>query len=92
MSEKITVPIGDMKLIACVNDWQDGMPKEICVFLETKHGVIWQDICLVREHYSYNQKTCEFEIDSNFVDCRVWGDSDSEDYTHEFVIGVYEDD
>ena len=92
MENKIVVPIGDKKLVAFVNNWQDGMPQEIYICLEDSEKRLVQDICMVREHYHYNKNSGEFEIDSSFVDCKVWADSDSEDYTHEFTIGVYKEE
>ena len=88
----IEIPIGDKKLVAFINDWQDNMPKEIFISLEDNSGRCIQDICMVREHYHFNEKTHEFVRDDSMIDCKVWGDSWSEDYTDEFVIGVYEED
>ena len=92
MKNEIEVKIGNKKLVAFVNDWQDGMPKEIFISVVDEDGRCVQDICMVREHYHYNKHIEDFEIDSSLVDCRVWADSDSEDYTDEFCIGVYEED
>lgn len=89
-SNKIKIPIGDKFLVAMVNEWQDGMPVELCVYLETNDGVVWQDICLVREHY--HLLNMDFVRDPSLVDCKVWGNSDSEDYTDEFVIGIWEEE
>ena len=88
----VEIPVGDNKLIVQVNDWNDGMPKEIFVSLVDKDGGYFQDICMVREHFRYNKNTEEFEVNSSFIDCKVWADSDNEDYTHEFTIGVYEEE
>ena len=92
MENKIVVPIGDKKLVVLVQDWHDEMPKEIYICLEDGDNILSQDICMVREHYHYNKNIGEFEIDSSLVDCKVWADSDSEDYTHEFTIGVYKEE
>lgn len=92
MKNKIEIPIGNKKIVAYVNDWQDDMPKEIYISLVDSDGVIAQDICMVREHYHYDKNIEGFKIDSSLVDCKVWADSDSEDYTDEFVIGVYEEE
>ena len=92
MENKIELPIGNKKLIVFINDWADGLPKEIFVSLEDSDGRCVQDICMVREHYHYNPKNGSFEIDSGLVDCRVWADSENEDYTNEFCIGVYEEE
>lgn len=92
MKKPIEVTIGNKKIVAYVNDWKDGMPKEIYISLVDSNDVIVQDICMVREHYHYDKNKDEFEIDDSLIDCKVRADSDSEDYTDEFVIGVYEED
>lgn len=90
MENKIEIPIGDKKLVVFINDWEDGLPKEIFVSIADKDHRVIQDICMVRGHYHYSPKSEDFKIDNGFVDCRVWADYESEDYTDEFVIGVYE--
>lgn len=92
MENKIELPIGNKKLIAFVNDWEDEMPNEIFISIADENDRIVQDICMVREHYHYTQKNGEFEIDSSLIDCKVWADSDNEDYTNEFCIGIYEEE
>lgn len=92
MENKIEIKIGDNKLVVSVNDWKDGMPKEVCTYITDNSGVILQDICMVREHYHYCPKTENFEIDSSLVDVKVWADSDNEDYTDEFTIAVFEEE
>ena len=91
MEEKLILPVGDKKLVVFVNDWRDDMPKEIFVSLEDSAGICIQDICMIREHYHFNKKTYEFVRDDSMIDCKVWGDSWSEDYTDEFTIRVYEE-
>lgn len=51
-------------------------------------GCNTQDICLVRPHYEYKKSLGDFEIDNDFVDCIVWGNSDYEDYTNKHIIAV----
>lgn len=92
MENKIEIPIGDKKLVASINDWKDELPKEIFISIVDKNNRVIQDICMVREHYHYSPKSEDFEIDSSFIDCKVWVDSDNEDYTDEFCIGVYEEE
>lgn len=92
MENKIEIPIGDNKIIVFINDWADGLPKEIFISIEDKNGVCIQDICMVREHYHYSEKNEDFKIDDSLVDCRVWADSENEDYTDEFCISVYKED
>ena len=92
MENKIEIPIGDKKLVVSINDWKDELPKEIFISIVDKNNRVIQDICMVREHYHYSPKSEDFEIDSSFIDCKVWADSDNEDYTDEFCIGVYEEE
>lgn len=92
MENKLEIRLGDNKIIAEVNKWSDEAPNEITIYLCNKDNHIIQDICLVRPHYEINHKTYEFETDNNFIDCIVWGDSDSEDYTEKNVIAVYEEE
>lgn len=92
MENKLEIKFGDKKIVAEINDWSDGAPNELTVYLCNKDNCIIQDICLVRPHYEVNRKTCEFETNNEFIDCLVWSDSDEEDYTHKFMIGVYDED
>lgn len=88
MEDKFELPIGNMKIIAFVNDWKDGMPKEVFISIKGSDDVCMQDICMVREHYHYNPRSGNFETSSDMVDCKVWSNSDTEDYTHEFTIVI----
>lgn len=88
MSDRIELPIGNNKLVVYVNDWQDQLPKEIFVCIEDENGVLTQDICMVREHYHFDPNKGSFKRDNTLVDCRVWSDSDNEDYTHEFTVSI----
>lgn len=92
MNNRLEIQIGNKKLVAIVNDWSDELPNELCIFLEDKNGAIMQDICVVREHYHFNAKAGKFDIDNNFVDCLVWENSDYDDYSHQYCIGVREDE
>ena len=92
MKNKLIIPLGDKKIVAEINDNNlPEIPIELNVYLTDSNGQIIQDICLVRAHYDYSSKG-EFETDNNFVDCLVWGDSDDEDYTNKYVIGVHEEE
>ena len=92
MENKLEIKFGDKKIVAEINDWSDGGPNELTVYLCDKDNRIIQDICLVRPYCEVNRKTYEFEINNELIDCLVWSNSDEEDYTHKFVIGVYEED
>lgn len=92
MEKKLIIPLGNRNIVAEIYD-KNGpeIPPELCVYLQDEDGTIIQDICLVRPHYEINKRTKEFETNNEFVDCLVWGDSDQEDYTDKFVVGIHEE-
>lgn len=93
MEKKLVIPFGNHKIVAEINDNNlPEIPIELNVYLTDSDSCIIQDICLVRAHYDYIRSKGEFETDNDFVDCLVWGDSDSEDYTDKHVIGVYKEE
>ena len=90
--EIISIPVGENHLVASVTDWKDGLPKEIYISIKDAKGCFVQDICMIRGHYRYDRKAGAFVVDESLIDCRVWANSDDEDYTHEFNIGIHEED
>lgn len=93
MEKKLIIQLGDKKIVAEIyNNNGPEIPPELCVYLQDKDDTIIQDICLVRPHYDYVENSGEFETNNEFVDCLVWGDSDGEDYTNKFVIGIHEEE
>ena len=89
MEKKLEIPFGNYKIVAEINDLNlPDIPPELCVSICNKNNVIIQDICLVRENYRYDRNTHEFKWDDDFIDCLVWGDSDNEDFTDDFTIGI----
>jgi len=92
IGDELAIPIGDKKVVAYVHDWYDDLPKEMYVVIKDGNGRETQTICMVREHYHFDDKVRECVRDNSMVDCKVWGDTWSEDYTDEFVIGVYEEE
>ena len=93
MEKKLIIQLGNKKIVAEIyNNNGPEIPPELCVYLEDEDGTIIQDICLVRPRCEYNAKSGYFETDNDFVDCLVWGDSDNEDYTNQFMIGVHEEE
>ena len=92
MENKLVIPFGDYQIVAEINDMNEpDIPTELCVYLRDKENRIFQDICLVRQHYDIDRKNMEFKRYDDLIDCLVWGDSDCEDYTDKHVIGVYEE-
>ena len=92
-NNKLSIKFGEYELVAEIYDMNGPeFPPELVVYLRDKNGVVFQDICLARPHYELNEKTQEFEIDNNFIDCLVWGESGYEDYTDKHVIAVFDEE
>ena len=90
---KLVIPFGDYQIVAEINDMHEPeIPPELCIYLRDKENRVFQDICLVRQHYDIDRKNMEFKRYDDFVDCIVWGESGNEDYTDKHVIAVYEED
>ena len=91
MEKKLIIQLGDKKIVAEIDDMNGPeFAPALCVYIQDEEDYIIQDICLVRPHDEINQQTKEFETNNELVDCLVWGDSDDEDYTNKFVIGIHE--
>lgn len=72
------------ELVAQLCDY-DGVHPEIVICIQEK-GIAVQDICIVRPH----EEDCERR--GTDIDCLVWGDEFSEDYTDKFIIPQYIDE
>lgn len=91
--DRLVIPFGNYQIIAEINDPNEPeIPPELWVYLRDKDGRVYQDICLVRQHYEIDRRTKAFRQYDNFVDCLVWGDSDRDHYTDEHIIVVHEED
>jgi len=89
--KRIEIPFGENKIVAEIYDMDcPEFPPEITIHLQDKDGVILQDICLVRPHYSFEKTDESPKIHNDLIDCLVWGDENNEDYTKKYVIGVNE--
>ena len=87
-SNKLYLNIADGKSIVVEHlDWHDEFPNEFAVYICNKDGVVLQDLCLVRQHYE-NSSEDSNKVDDR-IDCMVWADCKSEDYTHKFVINQW---
>lgn len=88
--DKLVIPFGNHKIVAEISDVSPEIPNELWIHIRDQEDKIVQDICIVRAHFDFNRRKNEFEVDNDFVDCLVWGDSDCEDYTDKHVIAVHE--
>lgn len=91
MEEKLVMNCGNFRIVAEIypNNGTD-IPPELCVYVEDQDGGCQQDICLVRKHSQLVPKTMQFETFDDLIDLLIWGDSDSEDYTHHQVIALHD--
>lgn len=80
MKNELRIPLANGKEIVAAIGCDPNFPEiYVCVY----DGDNWiQDICLIRPHE-------EDEVENGDVDCLVWGDEYSEDYTHQFIISQY---
>ena len=63
---------------------------EIYVGLENPEGIWVQDLTVVRPKYEISKKDGNIKIDNNTMEMLIYGDELSEDYTHRFTVGIYE--
>lgn len=83
--DKIKIDLGFAKLVA--EKYPDENYKEVSVYLEDKDGVVLQDIAVIGNKYHYEKGDIAYE---DAISVKVWNDKDSEDYTHDFTVGIYE--
>ena len=93
MEKKLVIEFGNNKIVAEIDDNNlPEIPPELRVWVEDNNGNFIQDICLVREHYSYNRNDYTFDWNCESIDCLVWGNPNTEDFSDDFTIGVREED
>ena len=80
MENKTSIKLADGKEIVVELYNYDGDHPEIVVFIE-ENGAVVQDICMVRPRE-----------DTMDVECIVWSNEYSEDYTHKFIIHQYKEE
>ena len=84
MENKIVLQLNNgTELVAELYNY-DGNHPEITIFIQ-ENGVAAQDICLVRPCEDASKA-------SGTIECLVWGNEYSEDYTDKFVITQYKED
>jgi hypothetical protein len=74
--DKLVIDMGDFNL---VTEKHEGV-EFIIYFQDKKTDCVTQDIATVRRTLE------DGEVLPNAVECIVWTDEDSEDYTHKFVV------
>lgn len=85
MENKVSIELPNGKELVAEYYNVDGNHPEISVCIR-EQGLCVQDICLVRPHNNE-----DYQVEGNDIDCIVWSDESTEDYTHKFVISQYEE-
>lgn len=82
MENKIIVSLNNgTEIVAELSNF-DGEHPEIAICIQ-REGIAIQDICIIRP--------TDDESSEGTVECLVWGDECSEDYTDKFIISPYEE-
>ena len=93
MENKLVITFGNYKIVAEIDDNNlPEIPPELRVWIEDKDDNFVQDVCLVREHYSVNFEDYTFNWDCKSVDCLVWGNPNTEDFSDDFTIGILKEE
>lgn len=89
-SDKLEIPLTDkISIKAEVYHDDPEFPPELSVYLDNG-GVVWQDLGLVRPAYTISEDG-DILSHQDKVDILVWSDETAEDYTHQFIVPIYED-
>ena len=88
MNSELKLDIGFAKLVVGIGCDPD-FP-EVYIALENNEGCVIQDIAVVRPRgLNENPDITEEDINKT-VECLVWADESTEDYTHRFEIKMHE--
>lgn len=80
----ITLATGN-ELMAEIYDDGSRLPQPISIFIQEKESnVILQDIAQISNNYSFIGNYCS-PVQGE-IQCLVWGDSESEDYSKRFIV------
>lgn len=84
----LSIPIAyGLRIAVSKDNPRDGI-EQLFISIETEEGEWHQDICCVRPHWDVLEDT----INTGLIDCMVYADSDDEDYTNKYVVGIYRDE
>lgn len=86
LNNNLTIKLPNGKEIVAQLCNYDGNHPEIAICVQ-ENGIAVQDLCIIRPH---EDEDCN--VVGNDIDCLVWSDETSEDYTHKFVISHYEEE
>lgn len=85
-AKRMEMDCGGFKLVAEINPDKDY--RGIFIGIE-KDGVWTQDIAIAGQWYRYKEGEIVYE---NRVSVKVYSDASDEDYTHEFVVDLFQEE
>lgn len=87
ISNKIVIPLNNgYQLIAEQNT--DPFDKEIFIGITDGNGAWWQDLAVIRSAYTYDDNG-EIKWNDEEFDVLVYSDENNEDFTHNYIIGLF---
>jgi len=93
MANKIVIPLDHGYKLVAEGCSDPAYGRELYVYLTHESGVIVQDIAIIRNKFEFQEDSTKLSR-LNWIDGKyevfVYGDENSEDYTHEFCINRYE--
>lgn len=93
MNKKLIIQFGKYQIAAQIDASNvPDIPPELLVWVQDKNGNFIQDICLVRPNLTYDNETCTNKISDDAVQCLVWSNPNDESFTHDFMMGVCEEE
>ncbi len=84
--KRMELDCGEFKLVAEINPDKDY--REIFIGIE-KDGVWTQDLAIVGQWYRHKENKI---VRENRVSVKVYSDATDEDYTHEFVVDLFQEE
>ena len=92
---EIMIPIANDFWLVAMQNKDDPYNKEIFIGIVDKSGVWHQDLAVVRNAYKYEKdKNGRDKVvwKDNEFDVLVYSDRNNPDFTHDFTIGLYQDE
>ena len=87
---KIIIPLSNGYRLIAEQNTDSEFDKEVFVGIETETGSYYQDLCIVRPTYTFKDEQVVFG--SDVFEMLIYGDANSEDYTHKFTVPLYKED
>lgn len=87
-NNKIVIPLPNGYQLVAERNTDPSYDKEIFIGITDGNGVWYQDLAVVRNAYRINDNSKVEWTDGEF-DILVYSDKNNEDFTHNFIVGLY---